>query len=204
MDTHTRTFESLGGIQPLWQITTLHHFFEGRVRTALGVKILRITRCGLRDRQKTQHPSRDSPEKRNIPGSRGEPSRCGASCGIGHFCGIGNFHQTEQAGKSSKSCRDLAKFGDFGGKFIQRECSDPGRFAKITFGGGFSANGLSCRSGEEQKRTTTVPKIEVKHSKRCGAFASHRSPKGRQGVECGGRAQRRHRFGFFAKPRWRG
>jgi hypothetical protein len=36
----------------------------------------------------------------------------------------------------------LAKFGDFGGKLMQCEHSDPGRFAKISFGGGFSADGL--------------------------------------------------------------
>jgi hypothetical protein len=39
--------------------------------------------------------------------------------------------------KSPKPCRDLAKFGDFGGKFIRRERSFPRRFAKISFGGGF-------------------------------------------------------------------
>jgi hypothetical protein len=41
-------------------------------------------------------------------------------------------------------------------------------------------------------------------SKAVWRFASHRSPKGRPCMDCGGRAQRRHRFGFFAKARGRG
>ena len=44
--------------------------------------------------------------------------------------------------ESSKPRRDLAKFGDFGGKFIRLERSSPGRFSKILFGGGFLADVL--------------------------------------------------------------
>lgn len=41
----------------------------------------------------------------------------------------------------------------------------------------------------------------MKHPKRCGANASHRSPKDRQCMECGGRGQRRYRFGFFREAK---